>query len=323
MTSGRFRWHNLAWAVWLAAVLTSCGRTHRVSLLPQSGGRPYEVLLVGDSVDGVKGALKADVEGLPQSEPSFDVSAIPASRYGQAVWLARAIVIVKTDRNLYTATRIRYEKDVHASPQMVVYVNSPSASALRRDMPRLGGKLRELLTRFEINAEMENLSLRGNPKSARLVEETMGWSVKVPVDMASHKRGRNFVWLSNNAPAGMQNLCVYALPLHPLSLSWLIAARDSVMKCNIPGERDGMYVQTVAPTVEAKAVTESGKRRVIMRGLWEMKGDAMGGPFVAHVLADSANGRYVVAEAFVYAPESTKRNRIRQTEAALYTLKKP
>lgn len=323
MKRGRFSWQGLAVAVWLAAVLASCGRAHRMSLLPQSGGRPYEVLLVGDSLGGVKDALQADVEGLPQSEPSFDVSAIPTSGYGQAVWLARAIVIVKTDRNLYTATRIRYEKDVHASPQMVVYVNSPSASALRRDMPCLGGKLRELLTRFEINAEIEKLSLHSNPKSERLVEETLGWSVKVPVEMASHKQGRNFVWLSNNAPTGMQNLCVYALPMHPLSLSWLVSARDSVMRRNLPGERDGMYVQTVAPTVEAKAVAESGKRRVVVRGLWEMKGDAMGGPFVAHVLADSVNSRYVVAEAFVYAPESTKRNRIRQTEAALYTLKKP
>ena len=52
-----------------------------------------------------------------------------------------------------------------------------------------------------------------------------------------------------------------------------------------------------------------------------MHGDAMGGSFVAHSAADSARGRIIVAEAFVYAPEMKKRNLMRQVEAALYTLK--
>ena len=45
----------------------------------------------------------------------------------------------------------------------------------------------------------------------------------------------------------------------------------------------------------------------------------MGGPFVAHAIADSIHKRIVVAEAFVYAPEQLKRNIMRQLEAALYT----
>ena len=35
------------------------------------------------------------------------------------------------------------------------------------------------------------------------------------------------------------------------------------------------------------------------------------------------NGRIIVAEAFVYAPESLKRDLIRRMEAALYTLQLP
>ena len=52
-----------------------------------------------------------------------------------------------------------------------------------------------------------------------------------------------------------------------------------------------------------------------------MRGDAMGGPYVSHAVKSPANGHTVVAEAFVYAPETRKRNRLRQTEAALYTLR--
>ena len=35
------------------------------------------------------------------------------------------------------------------------------------------------------------------------------------------------------------------------------------------------------------------------RGLWEMEGDMMGGPFVSHARVDRANGRVVVVEAFI------------------------
>ena len=100
-----------------------------------------------------------------------------------------------------------------------------------------------------------------------------------------------------------------------------MAARDSVMMRGIPGERTGMYMRTVPGSVRCGLAKEKGRTLMISRGLWEMRGDAMGGPFVAHSMVDSARGRVVVAEAFVYAPESRKRNLIRQSEAALYTLR--
>ena len=49
----------------------------------------------------------------------------------------------------------------------------------------------------------------------------------------------------------------------------------------------------------------------------------MGGPFVSHARVDRPNGRVVVVEGFVFAPEKMKRNLMRQLEAALYTLTLP
>lgn len=70
---------------------------------------------------------------------------------------------------------------------------------------------------------------------------------------------------------------------------------------NIKGETDEMHMRLVTP--EHK------------RGLWEIVGDAMGGPYVQRQVGD------VTVIAFVYAPESKKRNLMRQLEAALYTIK--
>jgi polyphosphate kinase len=59
------------------------------------------------------------------------------------------------------------------------------------------------------------------------------------------------------------------------------------------------------------------------RGLWRMKGDFMGGPFVSHSRVDTVNNRVVTAEIFVYSPDKMKRNLVRTMEASLYTLKLP
>ena len=59
----------------------------------------------------------------------------------------------------------------------------------------------------------------------------------------------------------------------------------------------------------------------MLRGLWRVEGDMMGGPFVSHAQLDPSGQRVLVVEGFVYAPESNKANLIRRLEAALYTLR--
>ena len=248
------------------------------SLLPKSGGRPYEVLLVASDrrcaavVDSV---LTQDMPSLPQREPMFDVSLIDTTRFNQTTRLARCIVIVTVNPAVFTSTRIRYEKNVWARPQLVVYVNTPSASQLSQYMAKAGHRLTSLLTRAEPNTPISTLR------------------------------------------AG---ICVYSYSGTTLDAHRALAARDSVMRLNIPGELDGMYMQTTPGSVTAGLATEYGRTVMISRGLWEMRNDAMGGPFVSLSTVDSVNSRIIVAEAFVYAPGTNKRNLIRSAEAALYTL---
>ena len=123
----------------------------------------------------------------------------------------------------------------------------------------------------------------------------------------------------------MQNLVIYKLKGKPLQQAGknmadtFTALRDSVMKSNIKGETNAMYMQTAALPVNVNMIHERNKNLIIFRGLWEVKGDAMGGPFVSHVIEHKGNT--LVVEAFVFAPGKKKRNYLRQLEAALYTLK--
>lgn len=293
------------------------------SLLPKSGGRPYEVLLVASDrrcaavVDSV---LTQDMPSLPQREPMFDVSLIDTTRFNQTTRLARCIVIVTVNPAVFTSTRIRYEKNVWARPQLVVYVNTPSASQLSQYMAKAGHRLTSLLTRAEINTAMSTLRAGSNRKAESSIRHMFGWNMRIPAEMKAGKTGRNFIWLSDNRPDRMRNICVYSYSGTTLDAHRALAARDSVMRLNIPGELDGMYMQTTPGSVTAGLATDDGRAVMISRGLWEMRNDAMGGPFVSYSVVDSANSRIIVAEAFVYAPGTNKRNLIRSAEAALYTL---
>jgi hypothetical protein len=59
------------------------------------------------------------------------------------------------------------------------------------------------------------------------------------------------------------------------------------------------------------------------RGLWRVKGDFMGGPFVSHSRVDTKNQRVIAAEVFIYSPDRLKGGLMRRMEASLYTLKLP
>lgn len=293
------------------------------SLLPKSGGRPYEVLLVASDrrcaavVDSV---LTQDMPSLPQREPMFDVSLIDTTRFNQTTRLARCIVIVTVNPAVFTSTRIRYEKNVWARPQLVVYVNTPSAAQFSQYMAKAGHRLTSLLTRAEINTAISKLRAGSNRKAESSIRRMFRWDMLIPAEMKAGKTGRNFIWLSDNRPDRMRNICVYSYSGKTLDAHRALAARDSVMRLNIPGELDGMYMQTTPGSVTAGLATEDGRTVMISRGLWEMRNDAMGGPFVSLSTVDSVNSRVIVAEAFVYAPGTNKRNLIRSAEAALYTL---
>lgn len=295
------------------SIFSACGRH---SLLPPSGGKPFEALVVGDADSLIRNALEADVEGLPQPEPAFDISTAEQADFKQPLTLARNIVTL----NINPAAediRIRYEKNVYAQPQMIVRITAPSTEVLRKYLSRGAARIRQLLVRAELNARIDYLRHHRNVKAERVIRQMFGVEMMVPMDMTAMKRGRNFLWLSNHAARGMQSICIYTTPKgDPIGL------RDSVMRINIPGEMDGMYMSTRQETVGLSRETPnagSGRSLTVARGLWEMKGDAMGGPFVLHVI-DRPDGELLNVEAFVYAPEMKKRNLMRLLEASLYTL---
>lgn len=157
------------------------------------------------------------------------------------------------------------------------------------------------------------------------VKSLFDCDIWMPVELSSYKVGENFLWASNNL--NDLNFVMYTYPYtskETFTKAYFIAKRDSVMKVNIPGAQEGMYMETAdSAFVEARNIAVQGDYAYEVRGLWEMKNDAMGGPFVSHARVDRANGRIIVVEGFVYNPGKLKRDQIRKLNAALYSLQLP
>lgn len=104
---------------------------------------------------------------------------------------------------------------------------------------------------------------------------------------------------------------------------YFVHKRDSVMQVNIPGFKEGVYMSTDSLLTDVRPISVHNDYTMEARGLWRMKGDFMGGPFVSHTRLDQKNQRIITAEIFVYSPDKMKRNLVRQMESSLYTLRLP
>ncbi|PKO95255.1 MAG: hypothetical protein CVU14_11815 [Bacteroidetes bacterium HGW-Bacteroidetes-9] len=72
------------------------------------------------------------------------------------------------------------------------------------------------------------------------------------------------------------------------------------------------YISPVVRTINLK-----GERAVEMRGLWEVRKDFMGGPFVSYTFVDKKNNLVVTLDGYVYAPNEAKRDFLKQVQAIL------
>ena len=302
-------------------MLTACGGDG--SLAVRSGGRPYEVVVVGTdnvAMSEVSRCLEMPVEGLPQPEPSFDVTTVDSLTYSTSeVRRMRSIVNVVLTGNNSEPVSMSYERNVEAQPQLLVTLRAGSAAQLQCSRQRWQQPLLQLLSSFEAGVTRALLRKSLNQAATDSLRRRFGVEVLVPSEMLSSRYEQDFVWLSNNAPSAMQNICVFTGD-----------SIDAVIGRHIKGETDSMHMALVRASIkessrqEAADASGGGKQHATrreqlrtMRGLWEMTGDAMGGPFVAHIITDTLTGRTITVLAFVYAPESRKRNLMRRLEAAI------
>ena len=314
------------------------GRKNRKSVFtPTSAGAPYEVLLVAGeedfrtgAVDSLYNILTDDMPGIAQSEPCFKVSRINQQNLSKTLRLCRNIIIIKIDPTQYTTAKFKYSKNVYAAPQLVVTLQAHDANQFKEFVADNSEMISEFFTRAELNRQIDILKDDHQPVFQEQVKKVFGADMWIPAELTKVTTGRHFVWARCERFVKKVeqelNIVVYSYPYRDLNTfteKYFIHKRDSVMKANIPGPREGQYMMTTKGFTLVSDETVHKHYAQVVRGLWNIKDYDMGGPFVSVSRVDEENQRVVVAEAFVYFPNHAKRDYIRKLEAALYTLRLP
>lgn len=317
----------------VCAIVCILGGCSNGMIFPQSSGKPYEVLVVLDTKtwEGPAGRalfdiLDTDVPGLPQSERSFIISHADPKHLSYAMKIFRNIIQVNMDKTQFTRTRMHFVRDKYATDQVVLTINTPNEESMRQFCVEHRQEVVDFLTRTEMNRLVKELTKKYSKVTYDLAWNTFTCKMYAPDELKNYKLGDHFLWTSNNAASGMENICMYSYEYEgpqTFTKEYLIHKRDSVMKENLPGEKPGMYMQTDTLCTLVKPIVVHHRYAMEMRGLWIMKDDAMGGPFVSHSRVDAETNRVVVVEGFVYAPEKMKRGLMRRLEGSLYTLQLP
>jgi hypothetical protein len=296
-------------------------------------GMPYEIAVTmdkaiweGEAGEAIRADLESEVPRLPQPEPSFRVMFATSENFGSLLQYVRNILVVNVDAKMYTTVNLMYEHNRWANEQVVMTLNAPDTKSVADYLTLHKNEISRFFTKIEMNRTTLLLEKDYSPIVRDSLKKKFDILMNIPSDMTSIESKRNFFWTSNNAKVGRTDLIVYTFPYtdeRTFTGEYLIAKRDSVLKINLPGAFPDSYMATQILTVDYSPITVRGKYCGVLRGLWTMVGDMMGGPFVSHIRLDEANNRIVVVEGFVYAPETEKRNYIRRIEAALYTLRLP
>ena len=285
--------------LFLASCTLGGGRNGK---LPKSTGQPYEVVLEGDTDSIVTKILTEEVPALPQPEPLCRLIQVKKGKTHGSYLLVRTRIVVNIPAEEFSVGMSRNE---NASPQTIIRISARSPQQLKEKLnPE---KLRQLVDEAELEHLASIISTnpsKQNREMQQLVKKNFGISMNIPAEMQASKKAKNFSWISNNASSGMKNLIIMRVKSEERRAEK--HQIDSMLRTNMPGETDSMYM--VIPVL-AK------------RGLWEMKGDAMGGPYVMQRIRRGKTGDEIIIIGFVYAPEMKKKILIKQLEAAISTIK--
>lgn len=313
---------------------SACKEQQKSPRIVQSKGLPSELLLVVDKsvwespvADTLKQIVEGPVPGLPQAEAFFRVTRILSDYYAQTYTTFHSKLFVKLDGSV-VEPMLGVSYNVCARPQVELTVLAPSLPAMGQFLSRNGNYIRDVIADAQLDMRIERLRKKYNTKLCADVKSMFGKQMLAPVEIRASKRGDNFLWAGSNLNTKDLNVVLYSYPwdgsdvLQPFHFA---EVRDSVMKINIPGSQPDQWMETSRedglPLISSRLRVLDGALTQEVRGLWQMRHGALGGPFMALARVDTAARQVFVAEGFVYSPSTDKRDLLRSVEATIRTVK--
>lgn len=299
------------------------------ALLPSISGKSGEIVVVMDKAwwdsapgDSVRAVLGTDCPYFVMPEARYSLINVTPANFGDLFKVHRNILTFKTDSETDSCL-VRIHHDVWAQPQCVIQVCGNGIEEATRAFCEGSATIISGFEQAERDRIVSNARTYEQTDIFPKVAQKFGGSLHFPSGYTLRKINDNFAWIEYGTRVYTQCIFIYKYPARDdcFSEQNLVRERDSIMKAEVPGPREGSYVYTsqevMKPSVEF--IRYKGRRFAQMRGWWETEGDYMGGPFVSHCFYSPDGKEIICAEAFLYQPKENKRLLFHQIESILYS----
>ena len=312
-------------------LLISCKEGEKPDYLPDSIGA-YNTLTVvidnelwnSDVGDRIRENFAAPALGLTWDEALFSITQVPPQVFSGAVRNTTSVLYVMED----SLSIAHMKKNMYSKPQKVGVIKGRSKEEI---ITNLNAKASEFITAYKALEldEAQKRFLKSLSKEKAL-QSNFGIELNVPSIYKVGREEKDFVWIDRQIQKGNMNIIAYSVPWDTFKndstfVQDIVRMRDSIGKLFIPGEeipgKENYMITEKAFSPYVFPVEISGRKAAEVRGIWEMSGYPMAGPFLTYIINDKPNNRKLVLEGFTFAPATEKRDYMFELEAIMKTVR--
>jgi hypothetical protein len=285
---------------------------------------------------------------LPQPEPIFDVRQFSPSDLiaKRARKHLRTYVVLATTEDTTSQTfqiikrdlrtfdenlgesgyEIKVAKDKWANNQILVYIYAETKGDLIDAFSTQYDRIIKQIRAFGKQSLSKQVYIGGTNKViSEILIDSFDLSIKLPQNAKIALINEDLAWIRMETKESSSSILVSKMPYDSAAQLYkkgIIEIRNQLTKEHIEGPRPGTYPiinEENLPVLYDK-IKLAGNDAYEIRGLWEMVGAYMGGPFVTHmVLGPNLESLYLV-DVFVYAPGEEKRELLQKLEYMASTI---
>ena len=207
--------------------------------------------------------------------------------------------------------------------QMLTYIFGNSEDDLmnniRESFPTISKRVQEF---DEVQVDSWAYFKGRNGALEKEIKKELGVNIKIPKEYFTAISDENTFWLRKETNDLSSNIFVHKLPYtskDQFTKEGMRSIRDSLGKKYVTTEVEKTYMKTndVDLPMFMQTMEINGQYTVEARGIWNIEGDFMGGPFIGYLIHNQDTNELIYIEGFVHAPTTTKRKFMQALEHIL------
>ncbi len=359
MKAPLFRFSLLLFSLALIG-LAGCGPdglSSRAGILPSAFGKANKLTVIADSTwwasglaDSVDYTFGAPFLILPRPEPLYDLRHFDYEdlQYKPARKELRSYLIISHEGLRGTRLDDMIRKDLGdsiltdgkpysvklvqnrwATGQLVFYLYGRNPEAIYQAIQERGpAMLAKLKTHDLPILESQAYAAREDAALTNSVKRLTGAQFRIPGEYVMALEQDSTIWLRKDVEEMIIGLLFRKIPYvdqDQFSREGFKAIHDQMARVVTSNATRETYMMTDDRELPLffSAQTLDGQYAMEVRGLWSMKNEFMGGPFISYVIQSPDQQSLILATGFIYGPGKTKREWMQQLEAVLRTVDFP